>query len=161
MNKKNTMNKKSILQLIIGRLEEDLLRKRQAAADARAEATDEETRSENEYDTRGLESSYLARGHAIQFEALAADLQALRAMMTFIFADKPIDVGALVEVEINQEKMLFFLLPCGGGTSVMAGGREVTVITSTSPMGTQLMNKKQGGTFSLRPGTTGQILAVY
>lgn len=155
------MNKKSILQLIIARLEGDLLRKRQAADDARAEATDEETRSENEYDTRGLESSYLARGHALQFEALAADLQSLRAMTTFVFTDKAIDVGALVDVEIDREKMLFFLLSCGGGTSVMSEGREVTVITSTSPMGTQLMNKKQGESFSLRPGTTGQVLAVY
>lgn len=155
------MNKKTILKMIIGQLEEELRRKRQAVDDARAEATDEETRAENEYDTRGLESSYLARGHALQFEALAADVQTLRAMTTFVFTDKPIDTGALADVDIDGEKMLFFLLPCGGGTTVKAEKREVTVITSVSPMGTQLVNKKQGDSFALRPGSQGRILAVY
>ena len=155
------MNKKAVLKRIIGHLEEELLRKRQAAEDARAEAVDEETRAENEYDTRGLESSYLARGHAMQFEALAADVQTLRAMTTFVFTDKPIDVGALAEVDVNGEQMFFFLLPCGGGTTVTVNGKEITVITQESPMGSKLMNHKQGDSFILRPGSTGRILSVY
>ncbi|MDD4736712.1 MAG: hypothetical protein PHP44_11480 [Kiritimatiellae bacterium] len=161
MNKQHTLNKKTILNQILVRLEEELLRKRQAVDEARAEATDEETRAENEYDTRGLESSYLARGHALQFEALAADVQSLRAMTMFVFTNKPLDVGALAEVELNGEKMLFFLLPCAGGTTVVSGGREITVITPDSPMGSKLLNRKEGDVFSLRAGSDGRVLAVF
>ena len=57
-----------------------LRRHQQANRQASAGATDEQSRAETKWDTSGLEASYLARGHARQFTALALQLDELRAM---------------------------------------------------------------------------------
>ena len=154
------MNKTALLRAIISELENDLRRQQAANKQASAGATDGEARAETKWDTCGLESSYLARGHALQFKALAADLQELRTYMIPVFSGRPIGVGALVDVEQDREKMLFFLLPCAGGTEVQLDGRAVTVITPSSPLGAALIDKKQGETFSFRAGVSGKILSV-
>ena len=154
------MKKSTILQAVLEHLENDLLRLRAANEDASAGATSSEARAETKWDTCGLESSYLARGHAMQFQALAANVFELRALALPRLNDQPIAEGALVEVEQNKTKMLFFLLPCGGGVEVTVDDREVTVITPQSPVGAALLDKLQGDTYSFRAGLTGCILCV-
>ncbi|MCU0857777.1 MAG: GreA/GreB family elongation factor [Pontiellaceae bacterium] len=154
------MNKTALLRAIIAELENELRRQQAANQQASAGATDGEARAETKWDTCGLESSYLARGHALQFKALAADLDELRTFMIPVFTGLPIGVGALVEVEMDKEKMLCFLLACAGGVELCAEGRNVTVITPSSPLGAALLNKKQGEKFSFRKGSVGKILSV-
>lgn len=154
------MKKSTILQAVLAELDNDLHRLRAANEQASAGATHCESRAETKWDTCGLEASYLARGHAQQFKALAADVGELHAFTLPIFVDQPIGVGALVEVEQGGEAMLFFLLPCGGGVEVMVEGRDVTVITQESPVGAALLDKKQGEPYSFRAGSTGKILTV-
>ena len=62
---------------------------------------------------------------------------------------EPVDVGAFVEVEVNGEKSAYFIGPKAGGTEVMHDRREVLVITPESPLGQQLMGKKQGEVMKL------------
>jgi hypothetical protein len=154
------MNKTALLRAIITELENDLRRQRAANQQASAGATDGEARAETKWDTCGLESSYLARGHALQFKALVADLETLRTFMIPVYDSLPIGVGALVETELDKEKMLCFLLPCAGGIEVNFEGRTVSVITPSSPIGAALMDKKPGAKFSFRAGSTGKILSV-
>jgi hypothetical protein len=154
------MKKTTILKAVLEHLEDDLRRLRAANEDASAGATSSEARAETQWDTCGLESSYLARGHAMQFKALAASVCELRAFTLSVFTDRPIGEGALVEVEQHKEKMLFFLLPCGGGVEVMVEEREVTVITPESPVGAALRDNKEGDTYAFRAGLTGEILHV-
>ncbi|QHI69628.1 GreA/GreB family elongation factor [Tichowtungia aerotolerans] len=154
------MNKTTILEALLEKLEEDLRRLQAANADASAGATHSEARAETKWDTCGLEASYLARGHAQQFKALAADVYELRALKLLSFAGKSVDAGALVEVEQAKDVFLFFLLPCGGGTELMVEGREVTVITPESPVGAALIGKREGDSYSFRAGLTGKILKV-
>ena len=154
------MNKTALLRAIITELENDLIRQQEANKQASAGATDGEARAETKWDTCGLESSYLARGHAIQFKALVADLEDLKTFMIPVYTSLPIGVGALVEVEMDKEKLLFFLLPCAGGTEVQMDGRTVTAITPSSPIGAALMDKKLGEKFSFRAGSSGKILSV-
>ena len=66
------MNKRTVIKKIIARLAEELAVYLRAAQFARAEATHEQNKAENKYDTRGLEASYLARGQSQQ----AAELDA-------------------------------------------------------------------------------------
>jgi len=155
------MNKTIILEAVLAEMEAELHRLQAANEDASAGATSSEARAETKWDTCGLESSYLARGHAIQFKKLAADVCELRAFPLLSFIGKPIASGALIEVEQSGDKMLFFLLPCGGGIEVMAEGMEVTVITPESPVGTALLDKNQGDTYSFRAGSKGTILSVH
>ncbi len=154
------MNKTALLRAVITELENDLHRQQDANKQASAGATDGEARAETKWDTCGLESSYLARGHAMQFKALVADLETLRTFMIPVYDRLPIGVGALVETELDKEKMLCFLLPCAGGIEVNFEGREVSVITPSSPIGAALMDKKTGAKFSFRAGSAGKILSV-
>ncbi|MFA5688812.1 MAG: hypothetical protein WC959_06675 [Kiritimatiellales bacterium] len=154
------MNKSALLRAVVAELEHDLIRQQEANKQASAGATDSETRAETKWDTCGLESSYIARGHALQFKALAGALDDLRTFVIPAFNDFPIGTGALVEVEMSGERMVCFLLPCAGGTEISFAGTAVSVITPESPIGASLMGKRQGEMFSFRAGMTGKILSV-
>ena len=65
------MNKNALIKKIVNRLTEELEIYFRAAMASRAEATHEQSKAENKYDTRGLEASYLARGQSKQ----AAEIQ--------------------------------------------------------------------------------------
>ena len=60
------MDKQTLITQIIACLDAELGRYDKAARVAQAEATDEQSRAENKYDTRGLEASYLAHGQSRQ-----------------------------------------------------------------------------------------------
>lgn len=154
------MKKTTILEAVLAELENDLHRLQAANEDASAGATSSEARAETKWDTCGLESSYLARGHAMQFEALASLVHDLRSFTVLSFSGKPIEMGALIEVEQGNEAMLFFLLPCGGGIEVTVEGCKIMVITPESPVGTALLEKMKGDTYSFRAGSSGNILNV-
>ena len=154
------MNKPMILKALLAELEEDLRRQLAANERASAGATDSEARAETKWDTCGLEASYLARGHAQQFQSLAADVHNLRSFVAADFTGRPIGPGALVEVDSSGETLLFFLLHCGGGIELTIDGHEVTVITPESPVGAALADKLQGDTFSFRAGSSLKILRV-
>jgi len=150
------MNKKKLVEKIVGRLHEELEVYRRAAHAAHIEATHEQSKAENKYDTRGLEASYLARGQSRQ----AADIEAAIAAFEKLDARpfKPgqgIDVGALVELDHEGERTFYFVGPCAGGTEVNHGEQEVLVITPQSPLGAQLQGKKEGDQLQLHlPGTS-------
>ena len=154
------MDKIKILKLVITELEEELRRKLAAQEAAAEGATHVEAKAETKWDTCGLEQSYLARGHAQQFELLVQQLEELRAFSCPAFNDRAIAPGALVETEMGGEKMLFILLHCGGGIEVQEAGREVTVITPESPVGSALLDKIPGDTYSFRTGVEGSITHV-
>ena len=154
------MDKKKILKAVFQSLEEELrvqLKGQEMAAEG---ATHVEAKAESKWDTCGLEQSYLARGLAKQFEALSASVMELRSFQPLDFSGKPVGVGALIETETDGFKDVFFLLECGGGTEVEVDGREITVITTESPVGGALMGKAEGATYAFRAGMEGTILSV-
>jgi len=154
------MNKKLILQALLAKLDDDLSRHLAANKRASAGATDSETRAETKWDTCGLEASYLARGHAQQFNELAAGVQQLRGTIVLDFTHRPIGTGALVEVDLGNGPKLFLLNHCGGGSKLTVDGRDIMVITTESPVGAALLGKKQGDLFSFRSDSSGKILKV-
>jgi hypothetical protein len=154
------MNKRTILKAVLCELEEELRRQLAAQETAAAGATHGEAKAETKWDTCGLEQSYLARGHAKQFELLAKQVEELRAFVPADFSGNGIGVGALIETEMEGERMLFILLNCGGGIELESEGREITVITPESPVGEVLLDKKTGDSYSFRAGMEGSILQV-
>lgn len=154
------MDKGRVLNAVLGEMEEDIRRQLAAQESAANGATHVEARAETKWDTCGLEQSYLARGHAMQFEQLARQISELRSFVPPDFRDMPIGIGALVEVKTLGERMMFFLLKFGGGVEIHFEDREITVITPESPVGAALMNKRQGDAYSFRRGTEGTILGV-
>ena len=139
------MNKRALIEKIVKQLTSDLEGYLRAARAAHAEATHEQSRAENKYDTRGLEASYLARGQSKQAAEIEAAIEAFGKLDGRAFAPgEPVDLGALVELECAGERTIYFIGPKAGGTEVMHQKREVLVITPASPLGEQLMGRKQG-----------------
>jgi transcription elongation GreA/GreB family factor len=139
------MNKRAVIQKILATLAAELEVYFRAAEYARAEATHEQNKAENKYDTRGLEASYLARGQSKQAAELEVAIAEFEKLGTRKFAaGDPVAVGALVELEHLGEKSFYFLGPRAGGTEVVHDRKEILVITPQSPLGEQLMGKKSG-----------------
>jgi len=139
------MNKRALIKKIVAELTSGLEAYLRAARAAHAEATHEQSKAENKYDTRGLEASYLARGQSKQAAELEAAIAAFEKLDARNYgAGEPIDLGALVELESAGERTLYFIGPKAGGTEVMHQKREVLVITPQSPLGEQLGGRKQG-----------------
>jgi transcription elongation GreA/GreB family factor len=156
------MNKRALIKKIIARLTAELEIYFRAANASRAEATHEQSKAESKYDTRGLEASYLARGQsrqAAEIESAIAEFEKLGVRK--FGADEPIGPGAFVELEHKGQSTFYFIGPKAGGTEVSHDQREVLVITPSSPLGEQLLEKKSGDLLQLTvAGTRDQYRVV-
>ena len=155
------MNKRAIIQKITDKLVAELEVYFRAAHASRTEATHESSKAENKYDTRGLEASYLARGQskqAAELEAAIAEFEKLGARK--FAAGDGIAVGALVELEHGGENSLYFVGPRAGGTEILHDRKEILVITPQSPLGGQLLGRKQGERPQLNFGGANQLANI-
>lgn len=148
-----TANKKTLLKKIVAHLADEVALYTKAARAAFEEATDEQSRADNKYDTRSLEASYLARGQAQQLaETEAALLEFKNMTLRDLGPDDRVQLGALVELTAKKETMLYFVGPKAGGTEIDHEGQEVMVITPHSPLGSQIVGRKQGEKVQLQIG---------
>lgn len=147
------MNKRALVKKIIEQLTSDLSVYHKAARAAHAEATHEQSKAENKYDTRGLEASYLARGQSRQAAEILQAIQEFEklALREFKKGDA-IELGAFVELNGRNEQSFYFIGPRAGGTEVLHEKKEVLVITPQSPLGQQLAGKKQGDRLQIEIG---------
>lgn len=122
-----------------------LERLEQAARDAHAAATDPDAQAESKYDTRSLESSYLASGQERQLEQLTEDL---RHLESFSFPDLDLDsaiiAGALVEVIEDDAPAWFLLAPAGGGLELEFEQSPLTVLSPDSSLYSKLLGLRVG-----------------
>ena len=147
------MNKRALIQKIVLKLVAELEACATAARTAHSEATHEQSKAENKYDTRGLEASYLAHGQVRQVMELEAAISAFEKMDARRFGpDDPIGTGALVELDQDGERICYFIGTRAGGMEVKHEKLEVLVITPQSPLGEQLLGKKQGDRLQFFPG---------
>lgn len=139
------MDKKSIVAQIRAHLETELASVTEAANGAFEGATDEQSKAEGQFDTRALESSYLAEGQA----RLAAELkEAIAVYQTLDLrpfeSHEPIALTAVVELEQRSGTYHYFIGPRDGGHIVNVDGCEVMIITPHSPIGQTLLGKTVG-----------------
>lgn len=146
------MSKSALLAQITARLQAELAMLTEAALATHAEATDEENKAEDKYDTRGLEASYLAHGQSKAAEEAALAVAQFQALPLRDFAaGEPVSIGAFV-VLAGRERSHYLIGPRAGGTEVRHSGKAVLVITPNSPLGRQLMGRRQGETLQLELG---------
>ena len=122
---------------LLAQLEAQLATARASHAAAIEGAISDEARAENDKDTRGLEQSYLARGHAERVAQLETAVAVIGAMK--VDAMTKVAVGALVTIDEDGRERALFMAPHGGGLTLADGA--VTVVTPTSPMGRALHGK--------------------
>jgi transcription elongation GreA/GreB family factor len=147
------MKKTQLIKQIVAQLSEtvDVLQK--AARASHAEATHESSKAENKYDTRGLEAAYLAGGQARQAKEILESIKVYESLAAREFAPgEPIDLTALVELEIDGTASMYFIGPRNGGLEITFGRKEVTVISPQSPLGQNLMGKKPGDRWTAELG---------
>ena len=146
------MNKQAVLEKILHQLRAELALFTTTARATHAEATHDENKAEDKYDTRGLEASYLAMGQLKQAEEAQLAVQTFEALTVRAFgAGDAISLGALVVIE-GQGRNCYFIGPRAGGTEVKLNGQTVLVITPQSPLGRQLMGRKQDDALQLDLG---------
>jgi transcription elongation GreA/GreB family factor len=139
------MDKRALVDKLIAKLEADRLLLAEAALHTYEAATHEESEAEDQYDTRGLEASYLAGAQAKRVAEIDQTLHSLKHLQVRTFAaDDPIAATALVEVEHGGKTDFCFLLPLGGGISIEHESRHVQVITPKSPLGEALVGRYVG-----------------
>lgn len=139
------MDKKKLIQEIQRQLEHDLIGLKAAAAQSFDAATNDESRPENQYDTRALESSYLAGAQAKRVVDVEASIKVLNFLKVESFDDEtPIGPTALVTVELNGRENTLLLVPTAGGVTVTVDGRAIQLITPKSPVGEALLGLTVG-----------------
>lgn len=139
------MEKSRLIKQIVASLSESLAVLEKAARASHAEATHESSKAESKYDTRGLEAAYLAGGQARQAKEILNSIKLYEGLKAKDFAaDEPIDLTALVELDVSGTRSLYFIGPRNGGLEIEYQGKEITVITPPSPLGQDLMGKKAG-----------------
>ena len=138
------VNKTALLQQLKEHLAARMDAFERSARATHEEATHEQNKAENKYDTRALEASYLAQGQTRQALEVIEALEELErfSCRDFLPAD-PIAPGALVELEGVDGNAWYFLVPFAGGTELAMGGVEVLVLNPNSPLG-QALNGRKG-----------------
>lgn len=139
-------DKQSVHRALLDKLGHDAESAAEAAETTRKDATHAEAKPENDKDTRALEQSYLARGHAMRAEQLAEEREVLRFMpLPALTDDAPVQSGALIELEDDDGgTRVLFMAPHAGGTELSVAGMSVLVVTPSSPLGAALLGRGVG-----------------
>jgi transcription elongation GreA/GreB family factor len=146
------MNKKLLLEEVIGALQSTYENAREAAMRAYNTATDGENVAENKYDTLALEASYLAHGQAQRVTQCEADISAFKKLSVLNRSNYfSVRLGAFVELIDDQDKVKYFFLgPSAGGLKVTVCQKEVTIVTPGSPLGSALMDRQLNDEISVK-----------
>ncbi len=155
------MNKKLFFNTLIDTLRQELLHAVNASKDAAEYATNEESRAESQWDTQGLEASYLAAGQASQAKQWAEAIEELQSEREDLLKpNNRVSLGALFKCDLGGSEEAFFFAGVAGGQVIQMENMEVTVITSHSPLAARLLGLKVGESFRLPNGEIGQILHI-
>lgn len=155
------LSKRAIVRQIIEQLGHELETLAAASRAMHADASNEQNKAEDQYDTRGLETAYLASSQA----RLATETEQALALYQLLPLPKftvkmPIAPGALVELESKGTRTFYFIGPKSGGLEIHAKGQEIIVITPESPLGEQLVGKLSGDRIKLQTRGPAQELRV-
>lgn len=138
------MDKHRIIEEIVRYIEKELEGAKEAAIESAESATDDESKQEGKYDTRGLETSYLASAQALYAQDLIESLDAYHNLQ---LPENPtaVALGCVVTTLSTSGKEFFFVGPAHGGIKVHVDDQTAFVITPQSPIGHELIGKTVGG----------------
>src|SRR5262249_52749691 len=109
------MDKRELLKKLEAKVAADLAVLTQAALAAHQAATHTESKAEDQYDTRGLEASYLAGAQSKRAMELQEILDLYRYVDLKSFGpETPIASTAIVETDSEGKRSFYFLMPKGG-----------------------------------------------
>jgi len=137
------MNKRALLDAFIAKLISDLDVLNQAAVSTYQGAIHADSKAEDQYDTRGLEASYLAGAQAKRVTELEELIKTYKYIDVKDFGpEDKISATALVGIRSNDKLYYFLLMPKGGGLHLQFEGKNIQILTPQSPIGEILLGKK-------------------
>ena len=155
------MDKNAVVEALLDSLQAELNHAVAASQDAADYAVDEEARAESQWDTQGLEASYLAAGQASQARQWAEAIESLeRSRNELLEARTEIALGAFARCEIKGAEEHFFVAPVGGGQVLSLDDATITVLTPRSPLAALMWGKQSGETFVPADGGGAKILDI-
>ena len=139
------LNKKQLVNIIVGALTQELQKAINAANEAHAAAVDDQSVAETQYDTLAIEAGYLAEGQSKRVSEFQQAIEAYQALELVTFDENStVTIGALVQLAADSEsRHWFFIGPAAGGFRCNLAEQAITVITPQSPMGIALIGKQQ------------------
>ena len=144
------VDKSKLLEALLAQLQTELDLQIRAANLARDEATNEESRAENKYDTRGQEAAYLAQGQAKIATEISESITLFRGLkLDSKLINTVIEIGSVVKIERPGGTIRGFMGPRSGGTEFSVGEELFTIITPASPLGRALLGRRVGDTVYL------------
>lgn len=163
------IDKEVIRKLILQQLNADYKNAISSACAAHEAATNEESKAENKYDTRGLEASYLAEGQSRRVAELEEEIAAYENLVLLSFSeDSKIRLTAMVVLEDGDENQrTVFIGPASGGMKIILEGNthsesdrmlgerisaDCIVVTPKAPLGAALIGKSVGDDIALDAG---------
>lgn len=138
------MQKQAIVARIVAVIEKELAAAERAARESSEQATDDESRPENKYDTHALETSYVASAQAHYAKDLKAALQAYHNLSLPADPSERVALCSLVSLLGANGSERFFIGPAHGGLEIETEDGPITVLTPKSPLGAQLIGKGLG-----------------
>ena len=147
--------KEKLFELLISELNKSLQSAIIAAKSAHALATHEQSKAETQYDTVGLEASFLAEGQSQRVTQLQQEITGWQQLSASPI-NGDVQPGMLIEITDDEQNLQYFLLGrTSGGLRLQYQEFKVTVITESSPIGQALIDKQLGDEITLTVnGTT-------
>lgn len=137
------MDKTKIKEKIIAELQKQLDVLQHSVQDASEESFQETNVPLSQVDHRSLEASLFARAQSQRADKALSVIEVLKNLPIKEFtASDDIQTSAIVELEHSGRTDLYFLAPLGAGTIIEVEGREMEVITTNSPLGEELLDKR-------------------
>lgn len=110
--------------------------------------TSSEFKSEGKYDTRAIESGYLAGAQKARVESLKIEIERLENIPTSETSHET-QVGSILKLESDNKIQNYFLCPSSGGSQVFVESEAIQVISLSSPLGRALIGLSSGDSFEL------------
>ena len=158
------VDKKKIVEVLIEKLNAELIEVEGAAKSTRDLVTAPDLKSEGKYDTRAIEAGYLASAQNKRVEEIKLDIQMLEDLASQIEPSARLQLGSLGLISCNGQERLYFLSTTSGGSMLMIDNHPILVISVFSPIGDAALGLGVGESFEVEtPKETRQyeIIEVY
>lgn len=146
------ISKKDTLSAFIELIEKELESMLRAAEHARQSAISDEVKTQDKYDTQGLEASYLAGAQAKRAEDLRVAYNLLKRLFENLKENSAIVIeGSILTLlnEENESERTYIILPKEGGLKKEMNGITIYSLSSSSPLGSELIGRKSGENFEI------------
>lgn len=156
------IDKEQLRRAILDELTGQLYILRTAVNAAVSATTHADARAEGKYDTRAIESGYIAGAQAERLKDLENRLRQVAAVKLGDFhGGRPIAETALVALSDDAgQKTTYYLTKAASGLRLDVGGQVILTISPASHLGSVLIGKQEGDELDFTVGGKERALSI-